>query len=112
MIDKRSRLVADVIANLVNFCNPGVLVLGGGVLRTGPRFVDLVSSTVRARCIRLVTAGLTVRAASLDHLEGVTGGRPPRRFGTLRHGTAHPLGGERHPLGHATTLQRLSAELA
>ncbi|WP_425826826.1 ROK family protein [Streptomyces fractus] len=110
MIDKRSRLVAEVIANLVNFCNPGVLVLGGGVLRTGPRFVDIVSSTVHARCNRLVTAGLTVRAASLDHLEGVIGA------GLLATSCLFATAPLSHwvesgtPLGHATTLQRLSAE--
>ncbi|WP_327657383.1 ROK family protein [Streptomyces sp. NBC_00483] len=111
MIDKRSHLVADVIANLVNFCNPGVLVLGGGVLRTGPRFVDLVSSTVRARCIRLVTAGLTVRAASLDHLEGVTGAGLLAASGLFATGPLTHWVESGTPLGHATTLQRLSAEL-
>ncbi|WP_051871304.1 ROK family protein [Streptomyces sclerotialus] len=112
MIDKRSRLVAEVIANLVNFCNPGVLVLGGGILRTGSRFVDVVSSTVHARCNRLVTSGLTVRAASLDHFEGVIGGgllASSALFATtpLSHWVESGS-----PLGHATTLQRLSEESA
>ncbi|MFJ9041202.1 ROK family protein [Streptomyces sp. NPDC102406] len=112
MIDTRSRLVADVIANLVNFCNPGALVLGGGVLRTGPRFVDLVSSTVHARCIPLVTEHLTVRAASLDHREGVHGAGLLASSGLFATGPLTHWVESGSPLGHATTLQRLSAELA
>ncbi len=110
MIDKRSRLVAEVIANFVNFCNPGVLVLGGGVLRTGPRFVDVVSSTVHARCNRLVTAGLTVRAASLDHLEGVVGAGLLAVSGLFATTPLSHWVESGSPLGHATTLQRLSVE--
>ncbi|MFZ3566604.1 ROK family protein [Streptomyces sp. BH097] len=112
MIETRSRLVADVIANLVNFCNPGVLVLGGGVLRTGPRFLDLVTSTVRRRCIRLVTAGLTIRAASLDHHEGVIGAGLLAASGIFSTAPLTHWVETGTPLGHATTLQRLSAELA
>ncbi|MGP3775829.1 ROK family protein [Streptomyces sp. SDT5-1] len=111
MIDTRSRHVADVIANLVNFCNPGVLVLGGGVLRTGPRFLDVVASTVRSRCIRLVTAGLTIRAASLDHREGVIGAGLLAASGIFSTAPLTHWVESGTPLGHATTLQRLSAEL-
>lgn len=111
MIDKRSRRVAETIANLVNFCNPGVVVLGGGVLRTGPRFVDIVSSTVHARCTQLVTAGLTVRAASLDHAEGVVGAGLLANAGLFATAPLSHWVESGSPLGHATTLQRLSAEL-
>jgi predicted NBD/HSP70 family sugar kinase len=112
MIDKRSRPVAAVIANLVNFCNPGVLVLGGGVLRTGPRFVDLVSSTVYARCTDLVTERLVVRAASLDHLEGVVGAGLLAASGLLAPASLTHWVESGSPLGHAAVLQRLSVEVA
>lgn len=41
LIDQRARAIAEVAANLVNICNPKRLIVGGGVLRTGPRFIKV-----------------------------------------------------------------------
>ncbi|GAA2866003.1 ROK family transcriptional regulator [Pseudonocardia halophobica] len=68
-----ARTVGGAVANIVNFANPGAVVLGGGVLRTGDEFFRIFADTVRTRAVELATRRLAVRTSSLDFTEGVTG---------------------------------------
>jgi predicted NBD/HSP70 family sugar kinase len=68
------RLVGQTTASLVNFVNPGTVVLGGGVLRAGEKPVGVFEETVRSRVSELAGQGLRIRPASLDFQEGVVGG--------------------------------------
>ena len=68
-----ARLVGTTVANLVNFVNPGTVVLGGGALRVGDDVFDTFAETVGRRVSRLAGQDLTVRRASLGFQEGVTG---------------------------------------
>ena len=68
-----ARLVAATVANVVNFANPGVVVVGGGALRNGPEMFAALEETVRRRVTRLAGQRLTIRPASLDFQEGVIG---------------------------------------
>ena len=47
--------VGGTVANVVNFANPGVLVLGGGVLRNRDEFFPEFRRTVLERAIQLAT---------------------------------------------------------
>jgi predicted NBD/HSP70 family sugar kinase len=69
-----ARLVGTTVANLVNFVNPGTVVLGGGALRVGASVFDTFAETVRGRVSRLAGQQLTIRQASLGFQEGVAGG--------------------------------------
>lgn len=109
LIEAGARQVAAVTANLVNFVNPGLLVLGGGVLRTGDRFLRILSEMVMARSSDLAAQGLQIRPASLNHLEGVTGAAllaienllaPAMLTRWIEDGT---------PLGHAAAVQRYAS---
>jgi predicted NBD/HSP70 family sugar kinase len=68
------RTVGQTAASLVNFVNPGTVVLGGGVLRAGEDVVQVFEETIRARVSPLAGQRLRVRPASLDFTEGVVGG--------------------------------------
>jgi predicted NBD/HSP70 family sugar kinase len=68
-----ARLVGTTVANLVNFVNPGTVVLGGGALRVGDAVFDTFAETVRGRVSRLAGQQLTIRRASLGFQEGVAG---------------------------------------
>jgi predicted NBD/HSP70 family sugar kinase len=70
---RAARVTGRAIAGVVNFANPGTLVLGGGVLRTGDLFFEEFRQAVLDSAIELATRDLTVRAASLDDTEGTTG---------------------------------------
>ncbi|ROS44297.1 ROK family protein [Amycolatopsis thermoflava] len=112
LVDEASEVIAGVTANLLNFCNPGVLVVGGGVLRTGTRFLDQLSRTVLERCTDLVRRDLTIRPASLDHLEGVTGAGLLAAENLLAPAALSRWIDRGTPLGQAALLQRFSADLA
>lgn len=69
-----ARITGQAIAGVVNFANPGTLVLGGGVLRGTSLFFDTFRDTVLENTIELASRGLTIRPASLDFFEGAVGG--------------------------------------
>jgi len=65
--------VGGTVANVVNFANPGVLVLGGGVLRNRDEFFPEFRRTVLERAIQLATQRLSIRTSTMDFTEGVIG---------------------------------------
>jgi predicted NBD/HSP70 family sugar kinase len=67
------RVTGTAIAGVVNFANPGVLVLGGGVIRSSPVFFDEFRRAVLEQTIEPASRRLTIRTASLDFAEGITG---------------------------------------
>lgn len=109
LLARSAAVLGDVAANLVNFANPGQLVIGGGVLRTGTTFIDMVAEIVRRRGTRLATEGLVVRGASLDQLEGVTGAALLAVENLLAPAALARWVEDGSPLGHAAALQRSPA---
>jgi predicted NBD/HSP70 family sugar kinase len=109
LIESNARTVAEVAANLVNFTNPGALVIGGGVLRAGNRIVDAIEKVVRSRVTDLVARGLVVRPASLDYLEGVQGAAVLAVENLFAPSTLPRWIEDGNPLGRAVTLQRYGA---
>ncbi len=74
MSRQNARVTGQAIAGVVNFANPGTLVLGGGVMRGTSLFFDTFRDTVLESTIELASRGLTIRPASLDFYEGAIGG--------------------------------------
>ena len=72
--EENARITGQAIAGVVNFANPGTLVLGGGVMRGSSLFFDTFRDTVLESTIELAARGLTIRPASLDFFEGAIGG--------------------------------------
>lgn len=72
-VTRAARLTGTAIAGVVNFANPGTLVLGGGALRTGPLFFEEFRRAVLEDTIELAASNLHIRSASLDFAEGITG---------------------------------------
>ncbi|PWW24387.1 putative NBD/HSP70 family sugar kinase [Geodermatophilus normandii] len=73
-VARAGRVTGTAIAGIVNFANPGTLVLGGGVLRSGPLFVEEFERALSGGLIELAARRLSVRTSSLDPREGTTGG--------------------------------------
>lgn len=106
LVARRAAALGEVAANLVTFANPGQLVIGGGVLRTGPELIDLIASTVRARSTRMASELLTIRAASFDQLEGVMGAAYLAAESLLAPSALARWVEDAAPFGHAAALQR------
>ncbi|MGY1735779.1 ROK family protein [Geodermatophilus sp. SYSU D00684] len=109
LVQRGARVIGVTVANLVNFVNPGTVVVGGGVLRVGDQVVRTLEETVRRRATRLAGQRLTVRPASLDFREGVTGAAllaVEQLFDPASVGLWVENGS---PIGHAAPLQRAAA---
>jgi predicted NBD/HSP70 family sugar kinase len=101
-----AKIVGQTTANLVNFANPGTVVLGGGALRVGPEVFRVFEETIRARTSALAGQRLRIRPASLDFQEGMVGAAIlaiEYLFGPTSIGLWIENGS---PLGHAAPLQR------
>jgi predicted NBD/HSP70 family sugar kinase len=103
---RAAKLVGQTTAGLVNFANPGTVVLGGGALRVGPEIFRVFEETIRDRTSELAGQRLRIRPASLDFQEGMTGAAIlaiEHLFGPTSIGLWIENGS---PLGHAAPLQR------
>lgn len=100
------RVLGSAVANYVNFANPGTLVIGGGMLRVGSWTVELLETEIRSRLTAGAGADLLIRAASLDHREGLVGAAilaVEQLFGPSSVGLWIDNG---TPVGRAAALQR------
>lgn len=73
-VAKSGRTVGETLATLVNFFNPGILVVGGSIAATGDLFLAAVRQTVYRRSLPLATRDLRIIAANPNHEEGLIGG--------------------------------------
>lgn len=67
------RRVGDVLAKLVNFFNPSLIVVGGGVALVGERYIASIREAVYKRSTPLATSDLVVKKALLGQDAGIIG---------------------------------------
>jgi predicted NBD/HSP70 family sugar kinase len=67
------REIGDVMASIVNFFNPSVIVLGGDVALAGEHVLAGIREVVYSRSLPLATQHLTVEASDLGDRAGVIG---------------------------------------
>ncbi len=65
--------VGAMLASVVNFFNPSLIVIGGGVSGSGDHFLAAIRETVYRRSLPLATRDLDIRRSSLGELAGVIG---------------------------------------
>jgi glucokinase-like ROK family protein len=73
IIRRSGRLIGQVLAGLVNFYNPSLIVIGGGVSRVGHLLLAAIRETVYNRSLSLSTRDLSIVTSSLDNRGGVIG---------------------------------------
>ncbi len=67
------RHIGSVLAKLVNFFNPEMIILGGGVTNLGDVFVAAIREMVVSRSTALATAELVVRRSTFGEQSGMVG---------------------------------------
>lgn len=72
MLREAGRATGEVLATIVNFFNPNVLVVGGQFSRAEP-FVASIRSALYERCLPMATEDLQVVTTRTGRLAGVTG---------------------------------------
>jgi glucokinase-like ROK family protein len=65
--------IGAMLASAVNFFNPSLIVIGGGVAQAGDVLLVPIRTTVHRRSLPLATRDLAIRRSSLGGLAGVIG---------------------------------------
>ncbi|HYI67361.1 MAG TPA: ROK family protein [Candidatus Limnocylindrales bacterium] len=73
MLQDGGRRVGLVLASIVNFFNPSLVVIGGGVAQSGDQLLASIRETVYRRSLPLATRDLTIRRSSLGAQAGIIG---------------------------------------
>ena len=73
IIQDSGRNIGTVLAKIVNFANPGMVVIGGGVAKSGNLFLAAVREAIVRRSTHLATIDLSVRFSELGDRCGPTG---------------------------------------
>jgi glucokinase-like ROK family protein len=73
VIRESGQFVGDVLAGLVNFFNPGMIVIGGGVSNLGDLLLSSIRQTVLRRSLPLATRDLLIVFSEIGPDAGVIG---------------------------------------
>ena len=74
LITEAGRLIGQMLTGIVNFFNPSLVVIGGGVSGAGDLLLATIRQTIYRRSLPLATRDLIVRRSALDGRAGVIGG--------------------------------------
>ncbi len=72
-ITNAGRQVGKILATLVNFHNPSLIVVGGGVSSAGDPLLASIRETVYRRSLPLATRDLEIRLGDIDDRAGLKG---------------------------------------
>jgi glucokinase-like ROK family protein len=73
MLQAAGRRVGSMLASVVNFFNPSLVVIGGGVANSPDQLLASIRETVYRRSLPLATRDLLIQRSSLGGLAGVIG---------------------------------------
>jgi glucokinase-like ROK family protein len=73
MLGAAGRRVGLMLASVVNFFNPSLVVIGGGVAQSGDMLLAAIREVVYGRGLPLATRDLLIQRSSLGSLAGVIG---------------------------------------
>ncbi len=73
VVRQSGQAIGRVLAGLVNFYNPSLIVIGGGVAKVGDLLLAAVRETVYRRSLPLATRHIVVRASALGDDAGIVG---------------------------------------
>ena len=73
LLQEAGRRVGQVLASIVNFFNPSLIVIGGGVAQSGDQFLATIRETIYRRSLPLATRDLVIARSALGGMAGVIG---------------------------------------
>ena len=73
MLQTAGHQVGSVLASIVNFFNPSLIVIGGGVANSPDQLLAAIRETIYRRSLPLATRDLLIQRSSLGSLAGVIG---------------------------------------
>lgn len=73
IIQSSGHMIGDVLAGLVNFFNPSLILIGGGIARIGNQLLASIRQAVLRRSTALATHDLVIAYSPMGQEAGVTG---------------------------------------
>ena len=73
LLTNAGQLVGHMLASVVNFFNPSLIVIGGGVAGAGDLLLATIRETVYRRSLPLATRELVIKRSALGDMAGVVG---------------------------------------
>ena len=73
LLQRSARYVGAMLATVVNFFNPSLIVVGGGVAAAGDLYLATIRQTVFGRSLPLATRRLEIVSSGLGPMAGVIG---------------------------------------
>jgi predicted NBD/HSP70 family sugar kinase len=73
LVTTSARLVGETLSQLVNFFNPSLILLGGGVTEVGDLYLATVRQLVFSRSLPLATRSLLIERSPLGNTAGLKG---------------------------------------
>ena len=73
MLQSAGRRIGAMLASVVNFFNPSLIVIGGGVANSPDLLLAAIRETIYRRSLPLATRDLLIQRSSLGSLAGVIG---------------------------------------
>ena len=73
LLQSAGRLIGSMLASVVNFFNPSLIVIGGGVANSPDQLMAAIRESIYRRSLPLATRGLSIQRSSLGNLAGVIG---------------------------------------
>lgn len=108
-VRRAAHLAGLTVAGVVNFANPGVLVVGGSALRGSTIFYDTFTAAVREQTIELAAHRLVIRPSSAEFEVGTLGGALLVTRRLFQPQALQLWLGAGTPIGSAVRLQELAA---
>lgn len=108
-VRRAAHLTGLTVAGVVNFSNPGVLVVGGSALRGSTVFFDAFKAAVLEQTIELAARRLAIRPSSGEYETGAQGGALLVIRRLFRPQALQLWLGAGTPIGSAVRLQELAA---
>jgi glucokinase-like ROK family protein len=73
LLGAAGRRIGSMLASVVNFFNPSLIVIGGGVANSPDQLLAAIRETIYGRSLPLATRDLLIQRSSLGGLAGVIG---------------------------------------
>ena len=73
LLGAAGRRIGSMLASVVNFFNPSLIVIGGGVANSPDQLLAAIRETIYGRSLPLATRELLIQRSSLGGLAGVIG---------------------------------------
>ena len=109
LLIKSGTLIGQTLAQLVNFFNPSLIVIGGGVAQAGDVFLATIRQTVYRRSLPLATRDLRIMRSPLSHSAGLSGAAAVVIDELFQPTRVASWIGQRSPYGHPELASQLEA---